>query len=823
MRPNSRRILFTRRRRRHALSARQTAGNRQRTWLGTVLLALVLGFAAMAAAAGLALVGTGASVAYAYSAVTKGLPSVSQVGNTRLAETSILYDRNGKELYKIVDPETGVRESVPLSDMAPSLIYATVATENPTFYEDPGVDVPSILRATFQDLSSGQTLSGASTITQQLVRRTLLTNEVSLTRKAREAVLAYRLTKTVPKDRILELYLNQIYYGNNTYGVEAASEEYFGKPAKDLTLAQASLLAGLPQSPSLYDPFVNLPAAKRRQKEVLAYMVREQLIDQQQSDAAAVADVHLVDPAQHQQLLLAPHFVFYVIDQLVQQFGHDAVYRGGLRVTTTLDYNLQTAAQQIVAAQVAKIQADHHATDGSVVAINPKTGEIVTMVGSADYNNAAIKGNVNVAIAERQPGSTAKAFTYAAAFQRGYSPSSIVFDAKTEFPISEAQRDGTWIPPRNPTPNDLPYSPCNYDIQVPDCPAQYFHGPLSLRRALGNSLNVPAVKTLEYAGIDNMVSLAQRMGITSWNKPPSSYGLSVTLGGSEVRLLDLTSAYGVFAAGGVRHPPIAWRDVRDIYGHVYAHLDDAHPDPGQRVLSPQVAYLMTSVLSDDSAREIEFGTGSGLVLSRPVAAKTGTTDSFRDNWTVGYTPNLAVGVWVGNADNTPMVDVIGITGAGPIWHDFMESALKPIPVEQFTPPPGLVEERVSDLTGLLPNGGGSSRIGYTHLPGTSKYIGNYVNSGEPSHLDWFIEGTEPTRHTYRSGTYQATWFNGQMAVNCPAYMVDVRAFGPNLPPPGAYDCAQHKSLVTGGIDYNGAAPRTPFLQTPTATPSARRR
>lgn len=788
---------------------------RQRTWLGAVLLALVLGFASLATGAALFLVSSAAGTAFAFQQVTKGLPSVSEIGNTHLAETSIIYDRNGIELYQIVDPQTGVRTSVPLSAMSPDLIWATVATENPTFWEDQGVDPLSIARATVQDVTSGRTLSGASTITQQLVRATLLNNEISITRKLREAILAYRLTKTLPKSRILELYLNQIFYGNNRYGVEAASELYFGKHAKDLDLAQSAFLAGLPQSPSLYNPFVNYPAAKRRQKEVLGYMVREQLISQQQADAAFKENVHLVDPNAQQPLLRAPHFVFYVIDQLVQKYGHDAVYRGGLRITTTLDYPLQKAAQQIVHDQIAKIQAQHNATDGSLVAINPKTGEIVAMVGSADYYNAAIKGEVNVALAARQPGSTAKAFTYAAAFMRGYSPSSIVVDAKTEFPINAQQLYGTWVP--NTNPSQQPYTPCNYDNQAAGCPAQYFHGPISMRRALGNSLNIPAVKTLQYAGIGNMIALAQRMGITTWNQPASHYGLAITLGGAEVRLLDLTSAYGVLADQGVRHPPIAWRDIHDIYGHVYYHFNDAQPPAGQQVLSPQVAYLVTNVLSDDHARDLEFGPGSGLVLSRPAAAKTGTTDSFRDNWTVGYTPNLVTGVWVGNADNTPMVNVIGITGAGPIWHDFMETALKPLPVEQFNPPPGLVQENVSDLTGLIPNGPGSSRIVYTKLPGLPKYVANYANTGEPSHVDWFINGTEPTRHTYRLGTYDALWLTGQQAVNCPAYMIDVRVWGNDLPPPGVYDCALHKTLPQGGYQYNTGPP--PLFTVPGAQPT----
>jgi membrane peptidoglycan carboxypeptidase len=343
-----------------------------------------------------------------------------------------------------------------------------------------------------------------------------------------------------------------------------------------------------------------------------------------------------------------------------------------------------------------------------------------------------------------------------------------------------------------------------------------------MREALGNSLNVPAVKTLEYAGIGNMISLARRMGITTWNKPVQDYGLSITLGGSEVTLLDLTSAYGVFADGGIRYPPVPWLDIHDIYGHVFYHSDPLHPHVGKQVISPQVAYLITSVLSDDSARALEFGTHSGLVLSREAAAKTGTTDSFRDNWTVGYTPNLVTGVWVGNADDSPMRNVIGITGAGPIWHDFMETALRTLPVMNFKPPPGLVEERVSDLTGLLPNSSGTRHITYTLEPGTHFYFSNYVNIGEPSHVDWFIQGTEPRIHTYRLGTYTALWSTGQEAINCPPYMTDVRVFGPQPPPPGLYNCATDQVIPTAGFQYtNGWDNPIIALPSPTPHPSPR--
>lgn len=771
---------------------RASAAASRGRWLTTFVAVMALLLSLMIVAGVATATAASAASVFAWRYFTRDLPSVSAVGSMQLPETTMIYDRNGVLLYEAVDPKEGKRTSIPLSEMPINLIKATIGVEDPTFFDNPGIDVRSIGRALLSNYQAGRVTQGASTITQQLVKNSLLDPEVSYTRKIREAILAYRLTRTYTKEQLLELYLNQNNYGNHAYGVEAAAEAYFGKKAQDLDLAECAMLAGLPQAPSVYNPEVNPTAAKQRQREVLDAMVAHGFLDQASADAAYAEPL---DIRPTQTVLRAPHFVFYVLDELVKRFGHDAVYKGGLRVRTTLDYGLQQQAERIAQRQVAAV-ASHHVSNASVVAINPKTGEIVTMLGSIDYNNDAIDGKFNVATGLRQPGSSIKPITYATAFERGWSPATVLVDSKSEFPITQEMWSGQYVPRPGA---QKPYAPANYD--------EKFHGPLPIRMTLGNSLNIPAVKTLMFTGVPAMMDTAKRMGITTFDRDPSSYGLSLTLGSGEVRLLDLTSAYTVFADGGVRHPPVAWLEVTDHRGRV---LDEFHLDKGEQVLSPQVAFLITSVLSDDKARELEFGTNSGLQLSRPAAAKTGTTDSFRDNWTVGYTPNLAVGVWVGNSNNDKMIDIIGITGAGPIWHDLMEDALKPLPVEDFTVPPGLVRERVSDLTGLLPAVSEGQRYRYTIGPDGQRHYEYETTgtsqSGEPTHDDWFIEGTEPTRRTYRTGTYRAYWGTGQIAAgDCPSYLVDERVWGPEPPPPGVFDC------VRGTSSYDPSAPsRTAF-------------
>ncbi len=781
----TRSIIF----RHHRVSkARKEASQARTAWLARIIALLVLVSMVFTFFVTAVFASASAATAVAFRSITSNLPSVTTIGTTKLPETTMIFDRNGVLLYEAVDPKEGKRTSIPLSAMPTDLIKATIAVEDPSFFENPGVDVRGILRALLSNYQAGRVTSGASTITQQLVKNSLLTSEVSYTRKIKEAVLAYRLSRMYSKEQLLEFYLNQNNYGNHAYGVEAAAEAYFGRPAKDLTLAECSLLAGLPQAPSVYNPVVNRSAAKQRQREVLDAMVRRGMVEQDVADRAFETPLTI---KRSETVLKAPHFVFYVLDELVKKFGADAVYKGGLRVRTTLDYGLQQNAEKIAQRQVESVKT-HNVTDAAVVAINPKTGEIVTMLGSVDYENDAIDGKFNVATARRQPGSSIKPMTYATAFQKGWTPSTVIVDSKTEFPVTSAMWMGSYVPrPGDPKP----YAPQNYD--------EKFHGPMSVRKALGNSMNIPAVKALMFAGVDDTIETSRRLGITTFDRGANVYGLSLTLGGGEVRLLDITSAYGVFAAGGVRHAPAAWLSVTDRNGKT---LDALKVDRGDQVMSPQVAFLTTSVLSDDDARALEFGTNSGLKLSRPSAAKTGTTDSFRDNWTVGYTPNLVTGVWVGNANNDKMIDIIGITGAGPIWHDFMEDTLKPLPVEDFTVPTGIVKTRASDLTGLLPSGGTPVSAGgyrWTIGPdGQRKYEFDSPAtslSNEPSHDDWFIQGTEPTRRTYRTDTYKAYWGTGQIAAaNCPTYMVDERVYGADPPPPGVFDCVKGISSYIPG-------------------------
>ena len=642
---------------------------------------------------------------------TRDLPSPEEAFQSDdVFKSTFIYDRNGEQLYEIFDPNGGRRIIIPLSEMPQHLIAATLATEDANFYQNPGFDLKSIFRAFYQNFRGQTVLSGASTITQQLVRNALFDPEErysrSSTRKIKEIVLAYRMSQTYSKDEILERYLNEINYGNLAYGIEAASRTYFDKSARDLDLAEASLLAGLPQAPSDYNPYVNFRAAKERQAEVLGLMVRQGYITEDVAEAALREPLNL-SPVRTD--IKAPHFVMYVRDLLEQKYGRERLFHGGFKVYTTLDMNVQRAAEDSVKEQIAKIK-DHNANDAAVVAINPNSGEIMAMVGSADYWNKDISGQVNMATAERQPGSTLKPFTYAAAFNRGNSgPGTIVLDEPTQFRGAAGE----------------PYIPKNPDGK--------FHGPITIRYALANSLNVPALKVLNDVGVQPMIELARRMGITSLGDP-KRYGLTVTLGGGEARLVDIVYAYTPFANGGLQigvpvadpkpnsreFEPAAILKIVDSDGRV---LEEYSPRPGKRVLSPQVSYMITDILSDDEARADTYGRNSPLALNRPAAAKTGTTDNFEDSWTIGYTPDMVVGVWVGNADNTPMRQVLGVSGAGAIWNMTMNKALQNVAPRPFIRPPGLVQVAIDPRTGLRPAPGG------------------------PVKMEWFLEQNVPTQWT----------------------------------------------------------------------------
>lgn len=632
----------------------------------------------------------GASIAFAgvmgtYAYYANDLPDPGQLSQRKLFQTARILDRQGQLLEELVDPTGGRRTLVRIGQVSPLLKNATIAAEDASFYENPGFEPRAVIRAVYQLARYRSVQSGGSTITQQLVKNTLLTPEQTPERKIKEAFLALELSRRFSKDQILEMYLNEIYYGNRAYGIEAAAETYFAKPAGELTLPEASLLAGLPQAPSHYDPYTNLAAAKERQRYVLDQMVRTQAITRQQADAAFQTPLPLrpLDAATPTQ---APHFVNYVRQVLEQQYGTDALFRQGLQVTTSLDLNLQRVAESTARARIAAIR-DRGATNAALVSLRPATGEVLAMVGSVDFNDTAIDGQVNVALADRQPGSALKPFTYATAFLKGWNPATPVMDLPSVY-------GGT-------------YRPNNFD--------NAFRGPMTVRSALAESRNIPAVEALQFVTIPDMLGTVHRMGIQGLRQP-ERYGLSVTLGGGEVRLLDLTYAYAAFANGGrqVGAPvpperqepgfrqfePAVLLKVADSSGKV---LYQYQPPQGAEVMDPRVAFQITSILSDNEARVPTFGRDNALVLEgRPAAAKTGTTDNFVDAWTVGYTPDLVTGVWVGNTDSTPMQDVGGSLGAGSIWNSFMKQALKDTPPTPFSQPDGIVQAEVCTLSGLLP-------------------------------------------------------------------------------------------------------------------------
>ncbi len=633
----------------------------------------------------------------AYRTLWANLPSPGELPRRAAAPSCKIYDRNGQLLFEVIDPHLGKHSPLPLDEIPIALRQATIATEDAGFYTNPGFDLKGMLRALWINLRGGEVLAGGSTITQQVVRNLLLSpqerTQRTLTRKLRETILAWRLTRAYSKDDILALYLNETYYGNMAYGVEAAAQAYFGKSVEELDLAECALLAGLPQAPALYNPLLDPEAARRRQKVVLNLMVRQGYISQEEADLAAAERLKF---AATPFPIRAPHFVSYVWSTLERELGIETLARGGFAVYTTLDVELQDKAQEIIRYRLQSLRErgtpNRNVNNAALVALDPQTGEILVMAGSADYFDTTISGAVNVCLALRQPGSAIKPITYATAFDPAwlnrpdeavtrwgklpFTPATMLLDVRTSF----ITREG------------VGYVPLNYDRQ--------WHGPVLLREALGSSYNLPAVKVLDAVGVERMIAQAQRMGITTFDRSARKFGLALTLGGGEVRLLELTAAYGAFANGGLLVRPVAIRKVVDRGGNVvYA----PNPPPHRQVLDPRVAYLITDILSDEWARLPAFGEESSLYIGRPAAAKTGTTTDWRDNWTVGYTPELVAGVWVGNADNTPMHHISGISGAGPIWHDFMIWALKGRPPRPFPRPDGLVEVEICALSGKLPN------------------------------------------------------------------------------------------------------------------------
>ena len=733
-----------------------------------------------------ALAGSIGSVVAVFNYFTRDLPDFTELDKLGVDvdttfETTKIYAwggdedgdgiRDAKLIYEIIDPLGGDREWLRLDQIPPDVINATVAVEDKSFWTNQGFDLEGIGRAFYQYIVQGGSVQGGSSITQQVVKNNLIEanrrvvgSTVDLEdyqRKLEEMVLSFRISRYYTKEQILEWYLNTNFYGNLAYGIEAASRLYFDKPASQLTLAETAMLVPIPQSPA-YNPIDNPEEAKVRQGLVLYALFRDGYIDRETFVQARDEDVTVKSNLENRFDIIAPHFAQYVRQELEHRFGVEQVLRGGLTVYTTLDLIMQTQAEcvsrmqigrlsgqtgQILSAEelarcpalehlrplpAADVGVDHHVNNAAVIAIVPRTGEIRAMAGSLDYWNEAIDGSFNVAVdGLRQPGSSFKPFTYITAFSQGYTAATMVQDVETDF--------GTPY-------NGIPYVPVDYDRK--------FRGPMRIRQALGNSYNVPAVEVMSWVGVENVIRTAHHMGLTSLNEN-SPYGLSLALGGGEVRLIDMVYAYTVFANQGVMvgvtRPadsqqlgfraldPVSILRVEDRHGNVIYQ----YSQPGRReIISPQLAFLMNDILSDNKARCQAFGCPNPLELpdGRPTAVKTGTTNNFRDDWTIGYTPQLAVGVWVGNTDNTKMKDLPSYKGAAPIWNAIMTWGLQGEPAIPWLPPPGIVRLKVCDLNGLLPS---------PSCPTVEEY---FIAGTEPKIVDYMYQRLRVNAATGRLAT-----------------------------------------------------------------------
>lgn len=640
-----------------------------------------------------------------YWFILKGLPSPTDLINHPPAISTKIYDRNGQLLFTFYKNEN--RALMSLTDIPLHFKQATLAIEDSRFYSHKGISWKGILRSLEQIIFNRQ-LQGGSTITQQLVKTALLTPERTITRKLKELILTLEVEFLFSKDEILEMYFNQVSYGGTAYGAEQAAQTYFGKSIKKVNLAEATLLAGLPASPTTYSPFGSNPYLSiYRQHQVLNRMVEEKFIAPQEANLAKTEKIQL---APQYSNIKAPHFVMYIKDILVQEYGESMVEQGGLSVITSLDLNLQEKTQTIVTQEINSLYP-FHVTNGAALVTNPQTGEILAMVGSRDYFDVNNDGQVNLATSLRQPGSSIKPVNYAYALEHGFTAASVIQDTPITYDI----------------PGSKPYSPVNYDGT--------FRGPVSLRSALANSINLPAVKLLATYGVDKMIAQGKKMGITTWNQP-ERYGLSLTLGGAEVKMVDMAVVFGTLANQGLKvnlHPILK---ITDSKNKVLLDFDcqdfptilpqaEAAPkhltcNP-ESVLSPFTAYILSDILSDPIARIPAFGSRTYLnIPNNQVAVKTGTTNDKRDNWTIGYTTNYLVATWVGNNDNTPMSQVAsGITGASPIWNKIFTEILKNQPPHKFAPVANLIKANICQITGTL------------------------TCEGCPTKEEYFVPGTEP--------------------------------------------------------------------------------
>ncbi|MCA9308418.1 penicillin-binding protein [candidate division WWE3 bacterium] len=648
----------------------------------------------------------------------RDLPNPNQLLIREQELSSKILDRNGKSIYEVFGEKN--RVLITVDQVAPALKHATLATEDSSFYLHSGVDYLGMLRAV-KNTILGQGLQGGSTITQQVVKNALLTQDRTITRKIKEFILSQQLEATYTKDEIIQMYLNETPYGGQNYGALTASKAYFDKLPSELTIAEAAYMAGLPQSPSRYSYFSSDPTAGLERKNYVLYLMNERgwidsdgkrhYLSDEEYETALKEELQFKRGATSFE---APHFVFFVKEQLAERFGEEFVEQAGLEVTTTLDIEAQNLAQQIVSEELDGMYR-YTVGNGALVATDPRTGQIIAMVGSKDYfgesypegctsgitgeNSCIFEPNLNVAVARRQPGSSIKPITYITMLEQGYPASYPFLDVPTTFKGEDTNYED--------------YNPKNYDGR--------YRGVISLRKSLANSLNIPAVKAVKIVGIDSMLDTAQRLGLTTF-EDRSRLGLSVTLGGAETKLLEMTNAFGTFGNAGLYHKPTSILEVKDAHGNVIYKWQD---DGGKRAVSAEAAYIMSDILSDDGARSDVFGFGSLLnIPGHDVAVKTGTTDDKRDNYAVGYTKDIATGVWIGNNNNEAMSPFVesGVSGATPIWHRFMKEylALKELPRDDFVAPEGVHKITIDELTGALPY------------------------RDRPTRDEWFIKGNEPT-------------------------------------------------------------------------------
>ena len=587
--------------------------------------------------------------------ISRDLPNPNQLINREVAQSTKIYDRTGQNvLYEISGDER--RTLVQLKDIPDNVKNATVAIEDKNFYKHGGFSVWAMFRTTITNIIYNKS-AGGSTLTQQFIKNAVLSNEKTVTRKIKELILAYQLEQKFSKDEILQMYLNEIPYGSNAYGIEAASMKYFGKSAKDLTLAESAVLAALPQSPSRYSPYgANKDLLLGRKDYVLDLMAEQGYISNEERDAAKKEVLVFKNRDNN---MIAPHFVMYIKDILAEKYGEKMVEQEGLKITTTLDLYKQNIAEQTITEKTKNYPQKYGANNAALVSIDPKTGQILAMVGSRDYFDDSIDGQVNVATRPRQPGSSMKPIVYAALFEKGFTPNTLLYDVVTNFSTDPAN----------------PYTPHDYDLKE--------RGPVTIRKALAGSLNIPAVKAIYLAGINSVLDLADNLGYTTLSDR-SRFGLSLVLGGGEVKLLEHVNAYSAFARDGQMSPIVSILKVEDKNGKILEEYQPAE----KKVLDSQVARMINSILSDNDARSYIFTAKNYLTLSdRPVAAKTGTTNDYHDAWTIGYTPSLVTGVWVGNSDNAAMKGKPdGSVVAAPIWQEYMNKVLGGTPVETFKAP-----------------------------------------------------------------------------------------------------------------------------------------